>query len=69
MPQRTRLDVDDDRAFQEKFWTFQRVAWALMALILLAALAGTTGSGGPLAHAEASGPGGSIEYPRIARWQ
>lgn len=69
MPQRTRLDIDDDRAFQERFWTFQRVAWAVMALILIAALAGATGSGGPLADAEASGPGGSIEYPRIARWQ
>ena len=69
MPRHTGLDVNDDRAFQERYWTFQRFAWAVMALILVAALAGATGSGGPLAHAEASGPGGSIEYPRIARWQ
>ena len=69
MPQHTRLDVDENRDFQEKFWTFQRFAWAAMVLILVAALAGATGSGGPLAHATASGPGGSIDYPRIARWQ
>mgnify|MGYP006172382717 CR=1 FL=1 len=69
MPERNRLEVDEDRAFQEKFWTFQRIAWFFMALILVAALAGATGSGGPLAHGTASGPGGSIDYPRIARWQ
>ena len=64
-----RLDVPDDRAWQERFWTVQRVAWVLMALFILAALFGATGKGGPLASASAQTPDGTIDYPRITRWQ
>jgi hypothetical protein len=64
-----RLDVPDDRAWQERFWTVQRAAWVLMALFILAALFGATGKGGPLASASAATPDGTLEYPRITRWQ
>ena len=63
------LEVDEDRAWQERFWTIQRIGWAVMALILLAALLGATGKGGPLASASARSPAGTIDYPRITRWQ
>lgn len=63
------LEVNEDRAWQEKFWTAQRVGWIVMALFILAAVAGLTGMGGPLASAKAELGGGTIDYPRITRWQ
>lgn len=63
------LQVTEDRSWQEKFWTAQRVGWALMAMFILAAVAGLTGMGGPLASARAELGGGTIDYPRITRWQ
>jgi hypothetical protein len=73
MPRKTAgthgLEVQEDRAWQEKFWTFQRIGWALMALLILAAMLGATGKGGPLASASAQTPAGTIEYPRITRWR
>ena len=66
---RSGLQVNEDRPWQEKFWTVQRVAWVLMALFIVAALAGLTGRGGPLASATARSGAGTIDYPRITRWQ
>ena len=63
------LEVNEDRAWQEKFWSAQRVAWVVMALIILAALAGLTGKGGPLASTMVNLETATIEYPRITRWQ
>ena len=64
-----RLDVSDDRVWQERFWTIQRIGWLVMALFILAALLGATGKGGPLAKASVQTAGGTIDYPRITRWQ
>lgn len=69
MSERGDLEVEEDRAYQERFWTVQRFAWGVMGLFILAAIAGATGSGGPLAHAVVKTPSGTIDYPRIARWQ
>lgn len=66
---KTGLDVREDRGWQERFWTAQRVGWILMALFTLAAVVGLTGMGGPLASARAELGGGTIDYPRITRWQ
>jgi hypothetical protein len=63
------LDLAEDRAFQEKWWTAERVAWGVFLLIVASALIGLTGAGGWLANATASGEGGSVEYPRQTRWQ
>lgn len=62
------LELSEDRGWQEYLWTAQRVGWALMALFVLAAILGLTGSGGPLAVATANTPTGSVEYPRVSRW-
>lgn len=63
------LEVAEDRDWQEKFWTAQRIGWLVMALFVISALAGATGKGGPLASATIRTSGGTIDYPRIARWQ
>lgn len=62
------LELDEDRAFQERFWSVQRVAWLVFAAFLAAALLGLTGSGGPLSRAMLDTGAGSIDYPRVARW-
>jgi len=64
-----QLDVNEDRAFQEKWWTAERLAWGVFVLIIVLALAGLTGSGGWLADATASGTAGDVDYPRFSRWQ
>lgn len=63
------LQLEEHRAFQERFWSVQRGAWVAFGLLLLAALLGLTGAGGPLSRASAYLGGGTLEYPRIARWQ
>lgn len=63
------LQVRDDGGWQETLWRAQRIGWLFMLLLIVAALIGATGSGGPLAMARVETPGGTIEYPRIARWQ
>lgn len=63
------LDIIENRDWQERFWSFQRVAWLVMIAILIAAIFGATGSGGPLATAQVEIDGATVSYPRIARWQ
>lgn len=61
------LEVDQDLAFQRRSWVVQRVGWGLMALVVLAAVAGLLGSG-PLSNARAEVPGlMTLEYHRFAR--
>ncbi|ODN70105.1 hypothetical protein [Methylobrevis pamukkalensis] len=63
------LQLQDDPAFQKRFWIAERTAWVLFVLIILGALAGLTGAGGPLSRGEMSAGEGRVEYPRVARWQ
>jgi hypothetical protein len=65
----TQPELDEDRTFQERFWDVERVAWLILALIVIAALAGFSGQGGAFARATVSGPTGMIEYPRVTRWE
>ncbi len=63
------LDIDEDIGYQRRSWTAQRVGQAVMALVLLAALAGLLGPG-PLSDATARDPGGAalqVEYNRFWR--
>lgn len=60
------LDVGQDLEFQRREWRVQRIAWVVMALVLLAGLTGLLGSG-PLAHAAAESDGLTVEYGRIVR--
>jgi hypothetical protein len=45
MPEQTRLEIDEDIVQQQRMWRIERVGWALMALVLLAALLGFMGHG------------------------
>lgn len=62
------LKLEDHRAFQFGFWRLQRIAWIGFAFILVAALAGLTGAGGPLSRASTGLAGGEIDHPRVSRW-
>ena len=63
------LEIDLDRSFQEKMWVVERIGWALMFLIVVAALAGFTGVTGAASSGRAEAAGATIDYPRISRWQ
>jgi hypothetical protein len=62
-------EIGEDEAFQRRMWRAERIGWAVVALILLAALTGVF-SGGLLGRATARDPGGglSVEYDRFARY-
>lgn len=62
-------EFGEDLNFQRRFWATERAAWILFTLLLVAALAGAAGGGGVLAHEKVNTAYGSIEYPRISRWQ
>jgi hypothetical protein len=60
------LEIETDLRLQRKFWVFERTAWAVMCLVLAAALAGATGRG-PLSAARATDSGLTVEYDRFSR--
>lgn len=70
MPKRSApgLELNDDRRFQERSWRFERAAWVVLALIVIASLAGLSGKGGVFAHGKISSETGTVEYPRVTRW-
>jgi len=53
------LEIEQNLGLQRRMWRVQRVGWGVMALLVLAAAAGLTGSG-PLSHASAGTPGGPL---------
>jgi hypothetical protein len=62
------LEIDQDLSFQEREWRLQRIGWCVIALLIVAALLGLTGSG-PLARATAGETGAplQLEYSRFVR--
>lgn len=64
------LDIAEDVKHQRMIWQIQRMGWALMLLVLGAALAGLLGPG-PLSKAIAEVRGGdlSVHYERFVRYQ
>jgi len=66
-PPRT-LDVEEDMAFQRRNWRAERIGWAAMAAIVIAAALGLFASG-PLSWATAQTSDGSlvVEYDRFMR--
>lgn len=63
------LQLEERRDFQERFWALERVAWLGFAILLVAALAGFSGSGGVLSRQTASVAGLEFEYPPVSRRQ
>lgn len=62
------LDLEDHRPFHFGFWRAQRAAWILFGLIVVGALLGLSGAGGPLSRQTTTIPGGEINHPRVGRW-
>src|SRR5262245_27034078 len=58
--------VQEDMAFQRRMWIVQRIGWALLGIISLAALCGPFGYG-ILSKRTATGAEMSIEYERFER--
>jgi hypothetical protein len=63
------LEIDEDIAFQQKEWIFQRIGLAALFLFVIAALMGLTGMGGPLSRGKAGDSNGplQVEYERFVR--
>jgi hypothetical protein len=65
-----KLALEQDADFQRRSWALQRLGWAIMGLLILAALLGLFG-GGPLSSITARSQDGSLtlQYDRFWRWQ
>ena len=62
------LEIDDDFPHHLKAWRMKRVAWAVIGLLIAAALAGFLGPG-PYSDKSIQGPGGlHLDYQRIPRY-
>lgn len=62
------LEIDQDLAFQRREWGIQRLAWALMALLVLLGLVGLFGPG-PLSSTTVGQPGLSASFYRFVRYE
>ena len=62
------IAVGEDLAFQERWWSFERIAWTFFALVLLADVLGVFGAGW-FAHTKLQQPrsGMLIKYDRVLR--
>jgi hypothetical protein len=62
------LEIPEDLPFQRREWVAERVAWAVMALLIAGALLGFFGTG-PLSRTTAGDEAGPLwlEYERFAR--
>jgi hypothetical protein len=60
--------VGEDLAFQERWWTFEKIVWSFFLLVLLADVLGVFGAGW-FAHTEIAdaGSGMHVQYDRVAR--
>jgi hypothetical protein len=58
------IDVAEDIAFEERFWKVQRLGWALMAALVVAALAGALGHG-PASKASLAAGATTIDFDRV----
>lgn len=65
------LEIDEDIKLESRNWAVERVAWVLMALVVLAALLGFTGNGGLKGinqmTAGSQAQGITVEYERYLR--
>lgn len=64
-----QIELNEDRAFQRRFWKAERVAWIVFLILMLLALAGFSGSGGWFAQRSIATPAGDLRYPAVGRWQ
>lgn len=61
------LQLDERRDYQNRHWRAERIAWGGFGLLVVAALSGLTGAGGPLATASLTIGPAAVEMPRVGR--
>jgi protein-L-isoaspartate(D-aspartate) O-methyltransferase len=61
--------IAEDPKFDRIQWRVERVAWVLMGLVILLALLGFLGGGGPLTRATESAGDAEVRYNRMIRFQ
>jgi hypothetical protein len=61
------LELEQDVKFQRAEWRVQRVAWGVMVLVIVAALAGLAGPG-PLSATHREAGGVAVRYDRFLRY-
>ena len=67
MSEQTGLQIEPAGEFQRRMWRVQRIGWGLMAAFVLAALAGSFGSGPASSRTETASDGSlSIEYEKFS---
>lgn len=62
------LQLDEHLRFQQLLFGARRTGMALLAIVVVAALAGLFGDGGPLARKQAGAGAATVDYPRYARY-
>ncbi len=62
------LDIEEGLPFQKREWRVQRIAWILLALLLLGAVLGLVGPG-PLSFTSTGTSRLNVHYERFVRWQ
>jgi hypothetical protein len=63
------LELDEDLGFQRRSWKIQRVGWAFMLVVGVAALMGLLGGPGVLSTASTRADGLSVHYQRFERFE
>ncbi|MEX0782508.1 MAG: hypothetical protein WD557_07650 [Dehalococcoidia bacterium] len=67
--QQPGLQIGVDPSFDRIQWRVERFAWILMALVILLALLGFFGGGGPLMRATERSGDSEVRYNRMIRFQ
>ncbi|HEX3074642.1 MAG TPA: hypothetical protein VHP30_13605 [Ignavibacteriales bacterium] len=62
------LDIDEDISHQKKMWKIERISWIIMALFIIAALAGFLGTGYFSKRMHNIGENSKVEYHFFQRY-
>lgn len=63
------LQINEDPAYQARFWRAQRVAWGAFTFLLILALLGLTGGAGWFSQRSVGDDVFSVSYPSVLRQQ
>lgn len=61
------LQIDEQRGQQERYWRIQRAGWWGFSAIVLLAMLGLTGAGGPFQGQTVSFGSATVDLPRVTR--